>query len=142
MLLNLSSLIAGVIFGAGLAVSQMMNPAKVIGFLDFAGNWDPTLGLVMVGALIVSVPCFALVAKRATPALDDSFAIPHRRDIDWPLLGGAAIFGIGWGLAGFCPGPALAALQSGNWQVFGFVGAMIAGILLFHATASKWVHKK
>ncbi len=133
----LSSLIAGIVLGAGLAISQMMNPGKVIAFLDFAGNWDPTLAFVMGGALIAAAPGFALAKKRATPALGGTFQIPTRRDIDVPLVVGAAIFGLGWGLSGFCPGPALAALSTGMWQVAVFVAAMVAGMLLFRVFPRK-----
>mgnify|MGYP003668154163 CR=1 FL=1 len=126
-----SSLLIGMVFGAGLAISQMMNPAKVLGFLDFAGNWDPTLGFVMAGALVAAIPGFLLAKKGKASLLGGPFRLPTRRDIDSPLVAGAAIFGVGWGLVGFCPGPALAALGSGLWEVFVFVAAMIAGMLLF-----------
>ena len=126
-----SSLLVGMVFGAGLAISQMMNPAKVLGFLDFAGNWDPTLGFVMAGALVAAIPGFLLAKKGTASLLGGPFRLPTRRDIDSSLVAGAAIFGIGWGLAGFCPGPALAALGSGLWQVFAFVAAMVVGMLLF-----------
>jgi hypothetical protein len=132
-----SSLFIGILFGAGLAISQMMNPAKVIAFLDFAGDWDPTLALVMIGALIASAPGFALAKKRAAPAFGGAFHIPARRDIDMPLVAGAALFGVGWGLSGFCPGPALAALGTGIGPVFAFVAAMLAGMLLFRALPSR-----
>lgn len=131
MIAAISSLVIGALFGAGLAISGMMNPAKVLGFLDFSGNWDPTLGLVMFGALIVTIPAFALARKRPSPMLGGEFQVPTRRDIDWRLLAGAAMFGIGWGLVGFCPGPALAALSSGLSEVFIFVAAMLAGMVLF-----------
>lgn len=131
MIAAICSLLIGLLFGAGLAISGMMNPAKVIGFLDFTGNWDPTLALVMLGALVVTIPAFALARKRPAPMLGGEFQIPTRRDIDWRLLAGASMFGIGWGLAGFCPGPALAALSSGLSEVFVFVAAMIAGMALF-----------
>lgn len=122
------SLLAGTIFGAGLAVSQMINPAKVIGFLDLAGDWDPTLAFVMAGALAVATPGFALVRRRARPLFAETFQVPTRTAIEPRLLAGAALFGLGWGLAGFCPGPALAALASGLAPVWLFVGAMIAGM--------------
>jgi hypothetical protein len=128
--------LAGLVFGMGLAVSGMMDPARVIGFLDIgrladAGIWDPTLGFVMAGALVVTLPGFALMRRRATPLLTGRFEWPTRRDIDGRLLLGAGLFGIGWGLVGFCPGPALAALSSGLPAVFVFAGAMVAGFLLF-----------
>lgn len=126
----LISLLVGILFGAGLTVSQMINPAKVVNFLDFAGNWDPTLAVVMVGALVGAIPGFMIASRRPAPLLGGTFQIPSRQDIDVRLLGGATLFGIGWGLSGFCPGPAIAALSSGLWPVFVFVAAMIAGMLL------------
>ncbi len=139
MLAVISSLLVGTVLGAGLAISQMMNPAKVIGFLDFAGDWDPSLALVMLGAIIAAMPGFALARKRSSPLIGDEFQLPTRRDIDARLLAGAALFGIGWGMSGFCPGPALAALSSGLSSglssdlsaVFTFVAAMVGGMALF-----------
>ena len=131
MLAVISSLLVGTVLGAGLAVSQMMNPAKVIGFLDFAGDWDPSLALVMLGAIIAAMPGFALARKRSSPLISDQFQMPTRRDIDPRLLAGAVVFGIGWGMSGFCPGPALAALSSGLSGVFAFLAAMVAGMALF-----------
>lgn len=137
MIAVLSCLVAGTVLGAGLAISQMMNPAKVIAFLDFAGDWDPTLAFVMAGAILAAMPGYALARRRTGPVLEFGFQIPSRRDIDGKLLTGAAIFGLGWGLAGFCPGPALAALGSGMWQVVAFVAAMIAGMLLYRLVPSR-----
>jgi len=117
----------GIIFGFGLSISEMINPARVIGFLDIAGRWDPTLMFVMGGALAVTLPAFAFILRRAQPLLDGEFFLPTKRDIDRPLIFGAAIFGIGWGLGGFCPGPALAGLASGAPGVMLFVAAMVAG---------------
>ena len=131
MLGLISSLLIGTLFGAGLAVSQMMNPAKVIAFLDFTGDWDPTLAFVMAGALLAAFPGFALARKRTSPFIADEFQIPTRRDVDAQLVAGAMLFGIGWGLSGFCPGPALAALGTGLTEVFAFVAAMVAGMALF-----------
>jgi uncharacterized protein len=105
-----------------------MNPAKVTGFLDFAGEWDPTLAFVMAGALLVSVPAFRLVLSRPRPILDDAFDLPKKTSLDGRLLGGATLFGVGWGLSGFCPGPAVAALASGLLPVFVFMAAMLAGM--------------
>jgi uncharacterized membrane protein YedE/YeeE len=122
-----SALIIGIIFGLGLAISQMVNPARVIGFLDVAGRWDPTLIFVMGGALLLTAPVFPLVLRRKAPFLADQFSLPTKVEIDRPLLLGAIIFGVGWGLGGFCPGPALAALASGSPSVTLFVVAMIAG---------------
>jgi uncharacterized membrane protein YedE/YeeE len=131
MLRTLVALLAGTLFGLGLAVSGMMNPAKVIGFLDFAGGWDPTLALVMGGALLVTVPAFRLILGRPRPILADGFALPKRNALDARLLGGAALFGVGWGLSGFCPGPAVAAVVTGLVPVFAFVAAMMVGMVLY-----------
>jgi uncharacterized protein len=131
MLRTLVALFAGALFGLGLAVSGMMNPAKVIGFLDFAGGWDPTLAFVMGGALVVTVPAFRLILGRPRPILADGFVLPTRSALDARLLGGAALFGVGWGLSGFCPGPAVAALVTGLTPVFAFIAAMVAGMVLY-----------
>lgn len=127
----LAGLAVGILFGIGLAVSQMVNPAKVLGFLDLAGNWDPTLALVLAGAVAASGVGFRLVIQRPRPLLASKFHLPTRKDIDARLVGGGVIFGIGWGLVGFCPGPALAALALGLWQPAVFVAAMLAGMVLF-----------
>lgn len=118
---------AGLLFGLGLSVSQMVNPAKVINFLDVAGHWDPTLALVLGGALLVTVPAFRLILRRSAPLLDGRFHLPTRQDIDLRLIGGASLFGIGWGLAGLCPGPAVVASLSGFAGVLVFVATMLAG---------------
>jgi uncharacterized protein len=123
----LLAFINGTIFGLGLSISQMINPARVIGFLDIAGSWDATLLLVMGGALLITVPLYPLVLRRREPLLDRYFFLPTKSHIDAPLIIGAAAFGVGWGLGGFCPGPALAALASGSASVILFVLAMIAG---------------
>jgi uncharacterized membrane protein YedE/YeeE len=124
------ALLAGVAFGAGLALSDMTNPAKVQNFLDFFGSWDPSLAFVMGAALAVAAVGFAAARKRPAPLFGETFELPTRRDLDAELLGGAALFGVGWGLAGFCPGPALAALPQGVAGVFAFVLAMLAGMVL------------
>ena len=123
----LSAFISGMIFGFGLSLAEMVNPARVIGFLDFAGHWDPTLLTVMIGALVVTIPAFPLILRRSKPVLTEEFVLPTKTNIDQPLILGAMIFGIGWGIAGFCPGPALAALVSGQPAVILFVISMIAG---------------
>ena len=128
---TLVALFAGALFGLGLAVSGMMNPAKVIGFLDVAGEWDPTLAFVMGGALLVSIPAFRLILGRQRPILAGGFELPTRSALDARLLGGAALFGVGWGLSGFCPGPAVAALVTGLAPVFAFVAAMMAGMVVY-----------
>ncbi len=125
-----AALISGLVFGLGLAVSGMMNPAKVIGFLDVAGDWDPTLAFVMVGALLVAVPAYRLVPKRGRPVLDEKFSLPEKKVIGALLVGGSALFGVGWALVSFCPGPAIAAFGTGLLPVFAFVAAMLAGMAL------------
>lgn len=125
--------LAGFLFGIGLTVSHMISPAKVLDFLDFAGSvrgtWDPSLALVMAGALLVSAVGYRLVFRyRAKPLLVPSFAVPTRKDIDLRLVAGSALFGLGWGMAGMCPGPALSALATGSGKVFLFVAAMLAGM--------------
>jgi uncharacterized protein len=127
MMLLITAFAVGILFGTGLTVSEMINPARVIGFLDIAGRWDPTLAFVMAGALAVTVPIFPLILRRRRPVMCGEFYLPTSVKIDRPLITGAAIFGVGWGLAGFCPGPALAGLASGNGGVYLFVVAMIAG---------------
>lgn len=113
----ISALFCGVIFGIGLLVSGMANPAKVLNFLDLFGAWDPSLAFVMGGAIAVTLPGYFLIRRRSTPLFADILRWPERTDIDTPLLGGASLFGMGWGLGGFCPGPALAAM------LFGMIGA-------------------
>ena len=123
-----AALFSGALFGAGLAWSGMTNPARVLGFLDVTGDWDPTLMLVMVGALAVSVPLFPLVLRQPRPLLAALFSLPSRQDLDGRLMGGAALFGVGWGLAGLCPGPAIAGLITGAPGILLFVAAMLAGM--------------
>ncbi|MEQ8405007.1 MAG: YeeE/YedE family protein [Oceanicaulis sp.] len=130
----LSSLLAGLVFGLGLVISGMVNPAKVQNFLDVAGAWDPSLALVMGAALIVTAIGYKLVLRLPHPLFEASFQIPQLTRIDARLLGGAAVFGAGWGLAGFCPGPAITAATLGRWEVFLFLAAMLAGIGLW-----RWV---
>lgn len=118
-------LVAGVLFGAGLVIGGMTSPDKVRGFLDFAGEWDPTLVFVMGAAVLVHAVAYRLVKGRASPVLAEAFQIPTRRDLDAKLLLGAAIFGLGWGLGGYCPGPAIASLSVGGPSVAAFVIAML-----------------
>ncbi len=120
----------GLIFGVGISVSGMINPAKVLNFFDIAGTWDPSLAFVMGGALLVTFFGYRFVLKRKSPMLADGFQLPTRRDLDLPLIGGSAVFGVGWGIAGFCPGGALPALGTGRTEVFVFVAALLAGILI------------
>jgi len=128
---TIASLLAGLVFGTGLAVSGMMDPSRVLGFLDVAGSWDPSLAFVLGGAVAVSAGGTVLARRMAHPVLGGTFDLPTGRRLDARLLGGSALFGIGWGLAGFCPGPALAALSLGLPKAFVFVGAMLLGMLLF-----------
>lgn len=128
---NIVSLLAGLLFGFGLALSQMTNPAKIIGFLNFAGPWDPTLGFVLGGAVLVTVVSFRFILRRPRPVLAAKFQLPTRRDIDARLIGGAALFGIGWGLGGFCPGPGIASIAQGAWQPLVFVAGLAIGMLAF-----------
>ena len=130
MRIPIASLATGIIFGAGLALSDMINPARVLGFLDLAGNWDPSLAFVMGGAIIPMVIAYALSRRMRTPLFDQSFFIPENRVLDSRLLIGAALFGIGWGLVGFCPGPAISGLVLGMWQPWLFVAAMLGGMLI------------
>jgi len=126
-----SVFVSGLLFGLGLTVSAMVNPAKVIGFLDLAGNWDPSLALVMIGGLAITMPAFKLVLKRDRPLLESRFFLPTSQDVDRRLLGGAVLFGVGWGLAGLCPGPALTSLVTLNGSIWLFVIAMVGG-MFFH----------
>ena len=130
---ELAAGICGLVFGAGLLVSGMTNPQKVLGFLDVAGTWDPTLAFVMGGALAVNAVGFALTRRRPRPLFAETFALPTLRDIDRDLIVGGAIFGVGWGLVGLCPGPALASLLRGELPIYAFVAAMIAGMGLDRA---------
>jgi uncharacterized membrane protein YedE/YeeE len=127
----LTSLLSGLVFGLGLIVSGMVNPAKVLGFLDMAGRWDPSLALVMGGAVSVGVIAFYAAGRRARSVLGAPMPDPARRKFDRRSLLGSLAFGVGWGMAGFCPGPALVALGTGRTKAFVFVAAMLAGMALF-----------
>lgn len=120
----------GLLFGLGLVISQMINPAKVIAFLDIFGDWDPSLAVVMAAALATTLIGYRIVLARPSPLLDETFHLPTKTMIDRPLVVGAAIFGLGWGLAGFCPGPGLAALPVGGVDAALFVVAMVVGLRL------------
>lgn len=130
----ISALIAGILFGLGIAISGMMNPAKVLNFFDLAGSWDPSLIFVMGGALVIAAIGYRLVfGAMLHPVFEEKFALPTSRVIDAPLIGGSAVFGIGWGIAGFCPGGAIPALGLGDVRAYLFVAAMIVGLM-----GAKW----
>ncbi len=134
---SLISLLSGIIFGLGLSLSQMTNPNKVINFLDITGNWDPSLAFVMLGALSVTFISFKQILKRPKPFLIDDFHVSKRSSIDKALIGGAIIFGIGWGISGYCPGPAVASIGFGSVEAFVMVLSIYAGFLF-----QKWGHRK
>jgi uncharacterized membrane protein YedE/YeeE len=126
------ALLAGLLFGLGLTLSRMIDPAKVLGFLDIAGNWDPSLAFVLAGAVGTAAVGFWLIRRHRTkPLLAEAFSLPTARTVDWRLVAGAAIFGVGWGLVGLCPGPALVGLTIAFRPVAIFVAAMLAGMALF-----------
>ena len=127
----ITATVSGILFGAGLALSGMMNPAKVIGFLDLFGDWDPSLAFVMAGAMIVAMIGYRIGRHRSHPAFDSTFHLPTRTAIDRHLILGAVLFGLGWGIAGLCPGPALAALVTGSTDILIFTAAMMLGIYGF-----------
>lgn len=137
---KLTAFLAGVIFGLGLLLSGMANPAKVLGFLDLAGAWDPSLALVMLGAIGAAILPFSWAKRQSRSLLDAPMRLPDRRDLDRRLIVGSLVFGIGWGVAGICPGPALAVLLSGHWQVVVFVLAMLGGMLLYTALERRRAH--
>jgi len=127
---NLVTVFTGLIFGIGLIMSGMTNPAKVQNFLDLFGTWDPSLALVMGGAILITMPGFWLVQKRQTPLFEDTFLIPKKINLDLHLLTGAGIFGIGWGLGGFCPGPAFVSISAGSKGTILFIVNMLIGMIL------------
>ena len=128
---TLISFAGGLIFGIGLIFAGMTDPSKVIGFLDIAGSWDPSLGFVMGGAILVGVVAFRFARKRTVNLLGGMLTLPDQHDIDKRLVIGSLVFGVGWGMAGFCPGPAVTSLGTGNPKAALFVLAMIAGMLVF-----------
>jgi uncharacterized membrane protein YedE/YeeE len=123
------SILAGIIFGAGLTLSDMVNPERILNFLDVAGSWDPTLIFVMTGGLAITTLGYRLAFRWGSPLFAGKFDLPTQRQIDLPLVGGAALFGVGWGLAGICPGPALADVATLEPKVFLFVAAMMIGMV-------------
>lgn len=128
---NLIALLSGIIFGIGLSLSHMIDPNKVLGFLDITGNWDPSLIFVMLGALVVAVVSFRLILKRKTPICVENFHISRKSSIDKPLIFGAAIFGIGWGMSGYCPGPAIAGLGLMSMESVIMVAAIYFGFIAY-----------
>ena len=134
MMRGILALVSGAIFGAGLALSGMMNPARVRGFLDLFGDWDPTLAFVMGGAMLVMAVAWIVQRRMAAPAAGSDFHLPGTALVDARLIGGAVLFGIGWGLAGLCPGPAIASLGTALAPAAIFVAAMLAGMGLFKLT--------
>lgn len=133
----LISIVAGLLFGAGLTLAGMTNPAKVLGFLDIFGDWDPTLAFVMGGAVAVMTPAWLIFRAHRTDLSEPLFQALQQRGIDSDLVGGAVLFGAGWGLIGLCPGPALAALTFGGTPVMIFTGAMLTGMMLYGAVGHR-----
>ena len=134
---RIAVLISGLLFGAGLTISGMVNPMKILNFLDLSGNFDPTLIFVMGGGLLVTMIGYQILFRQPKPLFADQFQIPTLKQIDLRLVGGAALFGIGWGLSGFCPGPAIASLVFGHVESFVFVAAMAIGMLLTRLLPAK-----
>ena len=128
---QLSAFAAGLVFGLGLLLSGMSDPGKVLGFLDFTGAWDPSLALVMGGAVLVGLFAFAAAKRRTATLLGDALRLPTARDIDARLVVGSLVFGVGWGLVGFCPGPAIVSMGSGQLKAALFVAAMLVGMLIY-----------
>ena len=137
-----AALVVGFVFALGLGLSGMTQPQKVIGFLDLFGSWDPSLMFVMVGALVVHFVTYKLIMRRNSPILSPEWHVPTKREITPALIVGAFIFGVGWGLNGFCPGPALASLASLQISSFVFVGSMLVGMVLFKAVDKKFKIQK
>ena len=134
---NIVALVSGVVFGLGLSLAQMTNPDKVLNFLDIGGTWDPSLLLVLGGAVVLAAAGFRLVFKRGAPLWDSTFHLPLAKSIDRPLLVGSALFGLGWGIAGYCPGPALASIGFGNPEALWVVPGIVAG-----AALQRWSHRQ
>lgn len=128
----LTSFLVGLLFAAGLGVSGMTQPQKVVGFLDLFGQWNPALAFVMIGAIGFHALFYPIITKRRSPILTDQFHLPTSKDLNARLLLGAALFGAGWGLGGFCPGPGIVSLASGSSSSFVFVGSMVFGMVVFH----------
>lgn len=135
---RLTEFAVGLLFGMGLMLAGMTDPSKVIGFLDLAGAWDPSLAFVMGGAIVVGLGAFALAKRRTTNLLGGAMQLPTSRDMDKRLVLGSVLFGAGWGLAGFCPGPAIVSLGAGNAKAAVFVLAMLAGMLVFEVVEKRF----
>lgn len=134
---KLIALLSGVIFGLGLIISEMVNPAKVIAFLDLAGAWNPSLGLVMAGAIAVALPAFYVAKRKQNSVCGMAMHLPNNKTIDTRLIVGSLTFGVGWGVAGFCPAPALVSAATGQWQAIVFSLAMIVGFYVFSVLERK-----
>jgi len=134
---HVAAFASGLLFALGLGVSGMTHPSKVLGFLDFAGDWDPSLAFVMGAGVLVNLALFAAARRRGAPLFGRGFVLPTRTDLDAELVVGAAVFGVGWGLGGFCPGPAVVDAVTGAAPVAAFVVAMLATMALFDAIASR-----
>lgn len=133
----ITNYLIGLLFGVGIMLSGMANPAKVLAFFDVVGAWDPSLAFVMGGALIVTAIGYRLILRRSAPLLADDFSVPSQSILSPSLISGAVIFGLGWGLVGFCPGGALPALGAGRYEVWIFVGSLVVGVLLVHGLKTK-----
>jgi len=136
-MLKVTAFIAGLLFGLGLLLAGMTNPSKVLAFLDLAGAWDPSLALVMGGAIAVAIGPLTWARRHARSLLGAPMQFPAKRELDRRLIGGSLLFGIGWGIAGICPGPAVAILLTGHWQALVFMVAMLGGMLLFTALENR-----
>lgn len=136
----LTVFLCGVVFSLGLGISGMTQPTKVIGFLDIFGAWDPSLMCVMAGAVAINLVLYRLSIKRLRPLLAPTFTIPSKRPINGPLIGGSILFGVGWGLSGYCPGPALVSAVTGWGSVLVFVGAMLVGMILFQRIQARRIY--
>ncbi|UZE15535.1 YeeE/YedE family protein [Pseudomonas sp. B21-054] len=139
-MLKLTAFIAGLLFGLGLLLAGMANPTKVLAFLDLTGAWDPSLALVMIGAIGVAIGPLTWARQQSRSLLGSPMQLPVKRELEPRLIGGSLVFGIGWGVAGICPGPAVAILLTGHWQILVFMLAMLAGMLLFTALETRRPH--
>ncbi len=134
---NIVALIAGLLFGAGLIISQMIDPVRSLGFFDVAGRWDPTLLFVLGGAVGVTLIAFRFVLRQPAPFFAPKFQLPTKTTIDRPLIVGSALFGVGWAIAGYCPGPGITALIFGSWNPVLFVGSMAVGSFLYSRVSNR-----